>query len=271
MIEKDDIKYYFDKLSDDYLKYKYLRENRSFMSVRMEKIVSFLDRYNGDFSSGERVLDAGCGPGSTLNVLARKGYRVTGLDRSGKMLELASRQLAGLDNWDLVEGDIEALPFDDNSFDIVLSAGVIEYLESDEKVLLEFKRVLKNDGLLLIPVTNRYSYTLLLDGCLEMLMKPPVLFSAINYINKKILKRGDLQPKQFPIRKHSPYAFRDALIKKKFNVIDSSFFYFMPLPHPFNWLCSSLSNKVGSAMEGLGSTGLGILGEGYLMLCRNDK
>lgn len=267
---KSNVNKYFDNVSEDYLHYKYSRGERSFMSVRMERILTLIDRYH-PISEGIKVLDAGCGPGNTLSMLARRGYSVTGSDLSKKMLALAAQQLAGLTKWNLVEADIESLPFEDDAFDIVLSAGVIEYLDCDDHALKEFKRVLKKDGLLIIPITNKYSYNLWLDGILELLMKMPFLFNIINIMNKRILGRGGLQHKQFTIRKHSPNEFKKKLTNMNFNIIHDVFFYFMPLPHPLNWFCADNCNILGTMMEKMGRTKFGIIGEGYLVLCQNNK
>ena len=65
---------------------------------------------------GQAVLDAGCGVGAFLRLAADRGARVFGIDASHELLDLARRRLPGAD---LRVGDIEALPYDDNSFDLV--------------------------------------------------------------------------------------------------------------------------------------------------------
>lgn len=73
-------------------------------------------------TEGTRVLDVACGPGNAALAAARRGADVTGLDLVPELLEAARTKAvnSGLDiEW--VEGDAENLPFDDGSFDWVLS------------------------------------------------------------------------------------------------------------------------------------------------------
>ncbi|HWG91289.1 MAG TPA: class I SAM-dependent methyltransferase [Candidatus Thermoplasmatota archaeon] len=73
--------------------------------------------------AGDRVLDVACGTGNTTLTARMAGARVTGLDITPRLLEeaKASAALAGYDDirWD--EGDAQALPYTDGSFDVVLS------------------------------------------------------------------------------------------------------------------------------------------------------
>ncbi|MGR8921081.1 MAG: class I SAM-dependent methyltransferase, partial [Gammaproteobacteria bacterium] len=73
-------------------------------------------------AGGDRVLDVGCGTGVVALTAARAGARVTGADLTPALLERARENaaLAGLDV-SFEEADVEALPFDNASFDIVLS------------------------------------------------------------------------------------------------------------------------------------------------------
>lgn len=71
---------------------------------------------------GQRVLDVGCGTGVVALTAARTGARVTGLDLTPALLERARENavLAGVDVT-FETGDVEALPFDDGAFDVVVS------------------------------------------------------------------------------------------------------------------------------------------------------
>jgi SAM-dependent methyltransferase len=72
------------------------------------------------------------------------------------MLRLARSRAddAHFGNVDYQVASIEHLPFADNSFDLVCSAGVIEYLRSCYRAIEEFQRVLKPGGVLVLPTTN---------------------------------------------------------------------------------------------------------------------
>jgi ubiquinone/menaquinone biosynthesis C-methylase UbiE len=74
--------------------------------------------------SGMTLLDAGCGPGAALQRAAAQGARVSGLDASAPMLDVARERVPGAD---LRVGDIESLPYDDGTFDIVTAFNAIQY------------------------------------------------------------------------------------------------------------------------------------------------
>jgi SAM-dependent methyltransferase len=107
-----------------------------------------LDRELPD--GGLNVLEVGCGTGKTACYLAEKGFRVTALDRHPLMLEKARRRAeqSGVTNVDWVLGDVEALPFDPETFDIVYAESVTVFTHIP-KALAEYHRVLKPNGRLL--------------------------------------------------------------------------------------------------------------------------
>lgn len=81
------------------------------------------------------VLDAGCGTGKCSISLAKLGFKVIGVDISQKAIEVAGQQAeeAQLDIIFRVE-DIEALPFEANTFDIVFCGGVMHHFPDLKKV-----------------------------------------------------------------------------------------------------------------------------------------
>jgi ubiquinone/menaquinone biosynthesis C-methylase UbiE len=93
--------------------------------------------------SGSKVLDLGCGTGEMAARLAKRGYEVWGVDIAEPMVRYAAhRHKSGRFRL----GDVEHIPFDDNTFDAVVCLGVIEYLANDEQALSEIRRVLKPAG-----------------------------------------------------------------------------------------------------------------------------
>ncbi|KAJ7064749.1 S-adenosyl-L-methionine-dependent methyltransferase [Mycena amicta] len=99
------------------------------------------------------ILDVGCGPGTITVDLARfvpQGH-VTGLERSAeqepvlqKARDLATGQ--GITNVTFSLGDAHALPFADNTFDVVHAHQVLQHVADPVKVLSEMKRVAKKSG-----------------------------------------------------------------------------------------------------------------------------
>jgi sarcosine/dimethylglycine N-methyltransferase len=101
-------------------------------------------------SEGDRVLDLGCGYGSTARYLAANyGCRVTGLTISNEELKLAREraQEAGLDHLLTFEyGDFHNVEYSDESFDIVWSQEAFLHGADKERILRECHRVLKPGG-----------------------------------------------------------------------------------------------------------------------------
>ena len=103
---------------------------------------------------GRRVLDAGCGMAYGSAMLAEVGAQeVVGVDRSEPVLEAARARVGG--SVRLEHADVNALPFEDGEFGLVVCFEVIEHVEEPLAVLDELRRVLAPDGLLAISSPNR--------------------------------------------------------------------------------------------------------------------
>ena len=105
----------------------------------------------GKISSGQTVLDVGCGAGADACVAALhvgNTGKVIGVDCTPAMISKA-REIAmqsALDNIEFYEADIINLPIPDNSVDVVISNGAINLSEDKDKVFQELYRVLKPGG-----------------------------------------------------------------------------------------------------------------------------
>jgi SAM-dependent methyltransferase len=97
--------------------------------------------------AGDRVLDVACGTGVVAITAARLGARVTGLDLTPALLERAreNSRIAGVEV-DWREGDVEKLPFEDKSFDVVTSQFGHIFAPRPELAIAEMLRVLKPGG-----------------------------------------------------------------------------------------------------------------------------
>ncbi len=97
--------------------------------------------------TGLRILDAGCGTGGDAVFLRRYG-EVVGLDYSAEAARLGCERIPGL----FARGSVTALPFADDSFDLVTSFDVLYHraVQSEAQALAEARRVLRPGGRLLI-------------------------------------------------------------------------------------------------------------------------
>ena len=105
----------------------------------------------GHLASGDRVLDLGSGAGTDSLVAAQMvgdDGHVTGIDMTAAMLDKARAAAAemGLANVEFVEAEAERLPFPDESFDVVISNGVIDLIPDKDAVFAEIYRVLTPGG-----------------------------------------------------------------------------------------------------------------------------
>jgi len=106
---------------------------------------------------GCRVLDIGSGPGHQVfdmsGAVGATG-RIDGVDPAESAVEIGRRRCSGLSNTSFSAGDAANLPFDDATFDAVMSSQVFEYLDDVPAGLAEAFRILKPGGRVLIHGTD---------------------------------------------------------------------------------------------------------------------
>jgi SAM-dependent methyltransferase len=98
---------------------------------------------------GTRVLDVACGTGNLALIAARRGCLTSGLDIASNLLAQA-RERARQESLDIefTEGDAEAMPYSDASFDVVVSMYGVMFAPRPERVVSELYRVAKPGGLI---------------------------------------------------------------------------------------------------------------------------
>lgn len=110
---------------------------------------------------GDRVLDLGCGAGRHAFECYRRGAQVVALDQNGEEIREVAKWFAAMKEVGeapegatatAMEGDALALPFPDESFDVVIISEVMEHIPDDKGVLAEMVRVLKPGGRIAITV-----------------------------------------------------------------------------------------------------------------------
>jgi ubiquinone/menaquinone biosynthesis C-methylase UbiE len=138
-------------------------ENEAFAQRYAEKHQKMAEKFGKEYArklkvrrfSEGKILDAGCGFGGTLLYLL-KGFpeaEGVGIDASDVLLELAreTAEAQGMANRVTFEkGDVQEMPYPDDSFDVVISTNVVHHVANPTAMLREIKRVLAPEGLLYI-------------------------------------------------------------------------------------------------------------------------
>jgi ubiquinone/menaquinone biosynthesis C-methylase UbiE len=107
---------------------------------------------------GHTVLDVGCGQGTLLNFLPTLGAKVVGIDRSRVSLHRSlegAREMGHRDRVRVALADVEVLPFPDESFDRVVSFGVLHHTPGTDVAIDDIWRVLKPGGVTYVMLYRR--------------------------------------------------------------------------------------------------------------------
>jgi 2-polyprenyl-3-methyl-5-hydroxy-6-metoxy-1,4-benzoquinol methylase len=122
-----------------------------------------------------RILEVGCGAGLMAVELANRGFQVDATDAVAEMVELTSRHAEEANVSARVRaalGDVHALDFAEDTFDVVIAMGVLPWLHSPQTAIREIGRVLKPDGRLIITANNRNRLPFLLDPVYNPALRP---------------------------------------------------------------------------------------------------
>lgn len=140
--------YHWDQISVNPMK------RNPFVLARYENVIALLKR-SCDLKQS-KVLDVGCGDGVLTYLLRKEGVQASGLDYSHEAIAFAQEKTKGLDI-DYQQGSAYELPYDDNTFDAVVSSDVIEHLQDVNAYLDEIKRVVKPGGIIVLSTPIRYT------------------------------------------------------------------------------------------------------------------
>ena len=100
----------------------------------------------------KELLELGCGTGHWTSYFSQLGYRVTAIDESQVMLDVARQKK--ISNAEFVLGDASTLPFEDESVPLIASITMLEFVNTQKKVVDEMYRVLQPGGMLVLGCLN---------------------------------------------------------------------------------------------------------------------
>jgi ubiquinone/menaquinone biosynthesis C-methylase UbiE len=125
-----------------------------------DNTIEHLHRYAvaRDWVKGKKVLDIACGEGYGSNLLAEDAEFVAGVDIESTVISKAQSKYKRK-NLNFVQGRVEKIPFEENSFDIVVSFETLEHTDQHDQMLSEVRRVLKQNGILVISTPDKLYYT----------------------------------------------------------------------------------------------------------------
>ncbi len=123
----------------------------------------------------DKVLDFGCGTGSMLFSCALRGVNyLTGIDLSDEAIKLCNKraELMSCGKYEFIHGSVEVLNrFDDDSMDAVILSNVIDNIKPNDavKLLEEVKRILKENGKILIKLNPHISNEQIIDWNIKVI------------------------------------------------------------------------------------------------------
>jgi 2-polyprenyl-3-methyl-5-hydroxy-6-metoxy-1,4-benzoquinol methylase len=125
------------------------REQRSNLQTNLD----FL-RETALLKAGDRILEIGCGIGTVVHELSRQGYDIRGTDIANAAIEYGLKKYGDIK---LAVQPAEELPYEDRSFDVVLSFDLFEHIARIDRHVAEVSRVLKPGGYYLFQTPNKFS------------------------------------------------------------------------------------------------------------------
>ena len=266
-VSKTDVAEHFTSIAHVYNERNYVQAGKRSkypdIAIRHQYFLEMLVGTHG------RVLEIGCGSGQMQLDLLRRGYEVVGIDIATGMIE-ATRKLVNekLPNARprLLVGDIEALAFPDAYFDVVLAAGVIEYLRSDEKSLREISRVLKPGGIVLLSVRNKLNLSRWITTSRDLLQSTPVIGKGMDAASNAVRALLSLPPNGgIPGKRHVPVQLKRALRQAGLKPTDHSFYHFAVFPRflerHYGQLCANWAQR----LERFRRSPLGYLANQYIV------
>jgi 2-polyprenyl-3-methyl-5-hydroxy-6-metoxy-1,4-benzoquinol methylase len=184
------------------------------INKRIKKISNYIN------FNQSKILDVGCGDGAYTAALAKKAKIVYGIDIQLRELEKSYNLISQskLANLKFICMDAQKIAFLNNSFDIILMIESLEHMQDQEKVLENLYNILKENGVLILYVPNRF-FPLEGHGAhigrLNLSFRVPFLPWLPNKISKYFINA----------RNYTSNSIRNLLIRKGFTVHKIDFLF----------------------------------------------
>jgi len=139
----------------------YLRKDTHGLNVRQRQITMLNYVEELSLPKTARVLEIGCGAGFMSVALAQRGFIVEAVDHTPAMIELTKRKAKQTGMSDRIRvsiEDVHELTFEDESFDLIVSLGVLQWLYNLRKALHEIVRVLKPGGYVAFSIPRSHAF-----------------------------------------------------------------------------------------------------------------
>jgi ubiquinone/menaquinone biosynthesis C-methylase UbiE len=216
-----------------------------------------------------RLLEIGCGAGLATVALAERGYAVEAVDTVRDML-LTTRaravRAAVADRIKVIQASADNLPYGNNQFHLVLAIGVLPWLACIQKAMMEFLRVTKSGGFLIVNVDNTWRLHELLDPRLYPVHRP------LRHYLRRLLRLPFNVP---PTQRCSARQFNRLIGELQCTRIETKMLGFGPFSffgYPF--LSELLSIKINSFLQSCADRRLPIIqstAAQYITLLRKDN
>lgn len=205
----------------DYLRYQYDDPRNYETRVRAHALYS---EHPGSFrewliaqigpAPGESILDAGCGPGTYHQALAARGVRLRACDVSRGMIEAAARQAsAARIEVGMTQASVEALPFADCGFDVVMANHMLYHVADQHRALVEMRRVLLPGGRVVLATNgadNCAQFDTLHESAARRLGYMPSVSDAMRFTLDDISLVQSVFPSARVIVRRDAFLFPDA-------------------------------------------------------------
>lgn len=145
--------YAWDKFASKEVSLKWHKDSFSYVELLPKSIFEASDMLG---------LDVGCGSGADLIYMSQKGLKMIGIDVTDSVA-VALNNTRGFKNIEVIQANIYNMPFNEETFDLVYSFGVLHHLSDPEKIFKKIVGLVKNNGTVLIYVYEKFTHRSMLE------------------------------------------------------------------------------------------------------------